>query len=373
MKKFKIPSYKYPLFKVYCPKNIGKKIENIFNKGEVSEGRFSENFEKKFADFIKIDREKCVLLNSGTSALTLAYRLINLKKGDEVISSPLTCPATNEPLYNSQVKIKFADINRDTGNLDIQSVKKLINKRTKAIVVVHWAGQPLDVKKLKKVIKNKKIKIIEDAAHALGAKLNNKFIGNHGDFVCFSFQAIKHMTTGDGGALICKNEKDARLARKLRWFGVSRNFVGNKWKQDIKISGYKFHLNNVSSMIGLEQLKTIKEKIKIHIRNGKYFDKNISNVKIKLIKRSKNTLSSYWIYSILVDDKERFKNYLKKFGIRSDEVSFRNDTYSIFKKFKTIKLSGMDYFDKYMINIPVGWWLKKKDVSYITKKINEYK
>ena len=371
--KFNIPNFKFPLFKVYCPKNIGKKIERAMQSGEVSEGRYSEEFEEKFSKNFNLNQRKCVLLNSGTSALTLAYRLMNLKKNDEVISSPMTCPATNEPLFNSDIKVKFADIDKDTGNLNLDHVKKLINKKTKAIIVVHWGGQPVDLIGLKKIIKNRDIKIVEDAAHALGAKLNNKYIGHHSDFVCFSFQAIKHMTTGDGGMLVCKNLSDANLARKLRWFGISRDYIGNKWKQDIKVSGYKFHLNNLASLIGIEQLKTINDKIDIHKYNGKYLDKNIKNEKIKLIKRLKNSESSYWIYSILVDNKNNFKKYINSKGIRCDEVSFRNDRYTIFKKYKVSPLPGTDYFDKHMVNIPVGWWINKKQISYITKKINEYK
>ena len=370
--KFEIPNFKFPLFKIYCPKNIGNKIEKAMKNGEVTEGRFSEDLEKKFSKTFNLNSKKCVLLNSGTSALTLAYRIMNLKKDDEVISSPMTCPATNEPLFNSNVKVKFADIDRYTGNLDLKHVKKLINKKTRAIIVVHWGGQPADLNGLKKIIKNKNIKIIEDAAHALGAKLNEKYIGYHSDFVCFSFQAIKHMTTGDGGMLICKKLRDASLARKLRWFGISRNYTGNKWKQDIKVSGYKFHLNNLASIIGIEQLKTIKNKIKIHKFNGEYLDKNIKNKKIQLIKRLKNSQSAYWIYSILVDNKQKFKKFINKKGIRCDEVSFRNDRYSIFKKYKVSPLPGTDYFDKHMVNIPVGWWINKKQIKYITKKINEY-
>ncbi len=371
--KFKIPNFKYPLFKVHCPKNIGKKIEKAMKNGEVAEGKFSEQFEIKFSKTFNLNPKKSVLLNSGTSALTLAYRLMNLKKDDEVISSPMTCPATNEPLYNSEVKVKFADIDKHTGNLCLEHVKKMITKKTKAIIVVHWGGQPADINGLRKIIKNRDIKIVEDAAHALGAKHNGKYIGHHGDFVCFSFQAIKHMTTGDGGMLVCKNIKYANLARKLRWFGISRDYIGNKWKQDIKISGYKFHLNNLASIIGIEQLKTIKNKINRHKLNGKYLDQNIKNQKIRLINRLKNTESTYWIYSILVDNKNKFKKFINNKGIRCDEVSFRNDKYTIFKKYKKTSLPGTDYFDKHMVNIPVGWWINKKQIKYIAERINEYK
>lgn len=358
------------LLKPHYPKGIGSKIENLFKIGEITEGRFSEKFEKKIANYI--GNKNSVLVNSGTSALTLAYRLLDLKKNDEVITTPFTCMATNEPLYNDKIKFKFCDIDSSTGNACIKSILKLITKKTKAIIVTHWAGNPFDVDELKKNLFPRKIKIIEDAAHALGAKLNGKKIGNHGDFICFSFQAIKHITTGDGGLLVCKKRSDAKKAKLLRWFGLDRKFKKNKWLQDIKYSGYKFHLNNIGGVIGLEQTKYLNIIIKKHVKNGKYYDKNIINPKLRLLLRNSKIESSYWLYSLLVDDKNKFKKYLKKNKIECDEISFRNDRYSIFKKYKNYQSPGLDDFDKHMVNIPVGWWISYKDTQRIVKIINEY-
>lgn len=358
------------LLKPHFPNNVGKMIEVIFKKGEVTEGYYSEKFENLLSKYI--NNKNCVLLNSGTSALTLAYRLLNLKKNDEVITTPFTCMATNEALFNEKIKFRFCDIDQYTGNACLQSIKNLINTRTKAIVVVHWGGQPVDINKLKKIIKGKKIKIIEDAAHALGAELDKKKIGCHGDFICFSFQAVKHITTGDGGLLVCKKTSDAKKAKLLRWFGLNRNYKGNKWLQDIKYSGYKFHLNNIASRIGCAQMKYLNKIINAHRKNGKFYDDNINNNKIIKIKRIPNAISSYWLYSILVDNKKKFKKYLLKNSIACDEISFRNDRYSIFKKFRRKNLVGVNYFSKHMVNIPVGWWLKKKQIIRIVKIINNY-
>ena len=224
------------LLKPHFPNNVGKMIEVIFKKGEVTEGHYSEKFENLLSKYI--NNKNCVLLNSGTSALTLAYRLLNLKKNDEVITTPFTCMATNEALFNEKIKFRFCDIDQYTGNACLQSIKKLINTRTKAIVVVHWGGQPVDINKLKKIIKGKKIKIIEDAAHALGAELDKKKIGCHGDFICFSFQAVKHSTTGDGGLLVCKKTSDAKKAKLLNGKTISVNFDPwneKKFQKNIKI------------------------------------------------------------------------------------------------------------------------------------------
>ena len=120
-------------------------------------------------------------------------------------------------------------------------------------------------------------------------------------------------------------------------------------------------------------MKYINKIIRKHIINGKYYDKNINNPKIKLFDRNKKIESSYWLYSLLVDNKKEFKKYLKRFKIESDEISFRNDRYSIFKKYKNPASPGLEYFSKHMINIPVGWWLSTKDIKKIVKIVNKYK
>ena len=258
-----------PLFKVHTPKNIGKKIDAIFKTGTITEGKETKKLEKKFSNFLK--NKNCVLVNSGTSALTLAYRLVGIKKGDEVIVSPLTCMATNQPLEIIGAKLIFVDVNKDDGNVNIEDLKSKITKKTRAISLVHWAGNPFDIDEVNKIAKHKNIKIIEDAAHAIGAKYKGKLIGNHGNFVIYSFQAIKHFSTGDGGLLVCPTHKIAERARKLRWFGLDRDFKGNKWSQDIYESGYKFHMNNISATIGLSQFNSLKKIISQHQFNSFFF------------------------------------------------------------------------------------------------------
>ncbi len=359
---------KIPLFKIRKTTGISKKIESVFRTGEITEGKYSKIFEDKLCNYFQ--NKNCVLVNSATSALTLAYRLIGLKKNDEVLVTPLTCMATNQPLENIGVKLKFVDIDKNTGNISLKDLRRKITKKTKAISFVHWAGNPVNLYELKKITDEYKVPIIEDAAHAFGATLRNKKIGNFKNYTVFSFQAIKHLTTVDGGMLICPTSRVAKRARKLRWFGLNRNFKGNKWKQDIKESGYKFHMNNISAVIGIEQLKQIDKILDKHRNNAQLYNQSINNKKIKLLKFNKN--SSFWIFSLLVDNKNRFKKYLNNHNILSDEVHIRNDKYSIFKKFYNPNLQNMNYFEKHMMNIPVGWWLNKKDVNHIIKVINNY-
>ena len=361
-----------PLFKVHVPPNIGIAIQNVFEEGVVTEGNYSDKFENEFSDLVS--NKYSSLLNSGTSALTLAYRMSDVGPDTEIITTPMTCMATNEPAHIMGSKIVFADIDPETGNIDPVSVKRLLTKKTRAVVGVHWAGQPYDIDAVNTIVKDysEKIKTIEDAAHALGANYNGRPIGSHSDYVCFSFQAIKHLTTVDGGAICSLTKEDDNRIKKLRWFGLDRKYQGSKWEQDIVESGYKFHMNNVNASIGLEQMKYIDNIIKAHKKNGKLFDENIDNPKIKKLRRDTKSESSTWIYTLLVEDRNKFKDYLQSNGISADVVHVRNDKYTVFKDFKRDDLPGADYFCSRMINIPVGWWLSNSDIEKIISVVNDY-
>jgi len=360
-----------PLFKVHTPKNIGNKLQEVFDSGMITEGKYSDQFEKEFGEFVENDN--CSLVNSCTSALTLAYKLSGVGPGDEVISTPMTCMATNEPIDTLGAKIVWADIDPKTGNLDPESVKSKISRNTKAIVGVHWAGQPFEIDQIKEIAKQNDIKVIEDAAHALGASFRGSPIGTHSDYVCFSFQAIKHLTTVDGGAILSRSKEDDIRIKKLRWFGLDRKFKGSKWEQDILESGFKFHMNNINASIGIEQMKHIDGIIKAHKRNHRFFQDNINNKKITKMAENGYSESSCWIYTVLTDDRERLQEYLNNNGISSDPVHVRNDNYSAFKEYKSSEpLPGADEFCSKHLNIPVGWWLSSKDREHIVDVVNGY-
>jgi len=365
-----------PLMKVHTPPNIGEALQKVFDSGFVTEGEYADRFEAEFGKYI--GNENVRLVNSCTSALTLAGHMCDIKPGDEVISTAMTCMATNEPFYNFGAKLVFADIDPMTGNIDVKDIEKKITDKTKAIIMVHWAGQPCDLDAINELAKKYGIKTIEDAAHALRSTYKGVRIGNHSDYVCFSFQAVKHLTTVDGGAIACKTKEDAERIRKLRWFGLDRHFKApagqppaSRWEQDITEVGYKFHMNNVNAAIGLENLKHVDFVIDGHVNNGKYFDEHINNPHVIIPNRVKDGASSYWLYSVLVEDKQKFKDYLEANGIASDVAHVRNDEYSCFEEFR-LPLPGLDEFSRKMLNIPCGWWLSEEDRDKIVKVVNKY-
>jgi dTDP-4-amino-4,6-dideoxygalactose transaminase len=333
-----------PLMKVHLPPNVGEIVNKVVETGFVTEGEFSDEFERLFGEYINNPNVR--LVNSCTSALALAAHMCDLQPGDEVITTAMTCMATNEPFHNIGAKLIFADIESDTGNIDVNDIERKITKKTKAIVMVHWAGQPCNIDAINTLAAKHGIKTIEDAAHAVRSTYKDKRIGSHSDYVCFSFQAVKHLTTIDGGAIACKTFEDAE-------------------------AGFKYHMNNVNAAIGIEQMKYIDTLIDAHIENGKYYDENIKNSNVRIPRRIEDGSSSYWIYSVFVDDKVKFKNYLAQHGIAADVAHVRNDEYSCFKEYK-LRQPGLDAFSKQMINIPVGWWLTRGQREYIVNTINAY-
>jgi perosamine synthetase len=364
-----------PLFKVHMPKTTHKKLAETIYSGFIGQGPKVEQFEKRLQTFFK--NKNILTLNSGTSAIQLALRLCNVTHNDEVITTPMTCTATNMVVLAMGAKIVWADVDPITGLIDPVSIEKKITKKTKAIIIVHFGGIPCKIDEINKIAKKYNVKVIEDAAHALGSKYKNKLIGNHSDFVTFSLQAIKHITTGDGGLLICKNHKDYQRGKLLRWYGIDRDEKKRKdfrCENNILEYGYKFHMNDICATIGLEQMKYIKKIINKHINNSKYYDKKLMNLEnIKLIPKNKNIISSSWIYTLHIqNNRDYFIKWMAKNGIVASRVHERNDIHDAFITSRT-KLKNLDRFNSTQVSIPVGWWLTNNQLKYIVKKIKDYK
>ena len=371
------------LHKVFTPcrrgqLNISNSISNSIKHGWVAEGPRTKLFEQKMAKYL--GNPYSVAVNSCTSALTLALRLAGVGPGDYVISTPMTCMATNEPIDTLGANIIWADVSFFTGNIDPISIKARIKeakkegKKIKAIMVVHWGGYPCDMSEINFISNTMGIPVIEDCAHALGSTYGSRKIGRVSDFCCFSFQAIKHIHTGDGGLLTCRNKIDYERAKKLRWFGIDRenrktnNLGYADW--DVEESGYKFHMNDIAANIGLENIEHLDWIIETRRKIASYYKKHINNKKVQILAESKRRESSYFLFTILVEDQVGFINYMKEKGIECGIVHSRNDQNKVFEKFERT-LPGVSAFCSKMVCIPIGQWAFNSK-EYITRTINEY-
>jgi len=369
-----------PLFKVYMSKNAKHSVSTVLDSGYIGQGPKVDEFENKLKDVFKSDY--VATTNSATSAEHLAMNLLKKPHGkwtgmsedDEILTTPLTCTATNWPIVSNGFKIKWVDVDPTTLNMDLDDLARKITKKTKAIMVVHWGGYPVDLDRLKEIQDSTfkkfgfKPAVIEDCAHAFGSKFKGQPIGSHGNICTFSFQAIKHLTSVDGGALILPYLELYNRAKLLRWYGIDResNRKDFRCEADIPEVGFKFHMNDVNATIGLENLKDVqKEVIDKHISNGKYYDKELQGVDgVTLLDRDTRMESTYWIYSMLVERKQDFMDKMKECGIMVSQVHERNDIHSCVSEYST-HLPSLDKITPKLISIPVGWWVTEEDRKYI--------
>lgn len=355
----------YPYISTKSLRNLNRTIKSRW----VGQGPKVELFEKKFSKKY-LNSNNALATGSGTDALHLSYVLSNIKKDDEVIVPIFTCTATNIPLLYMGAKIVFADINPETMNICTESIKKLITKKTKAIVCVHYGGLPCDMDELKKISKKHSLILIEDVAQAIGAKFKNKNVGTFGNFSTYSFQAIKHITTGDGGMLVTKNKNDYNKAKRIRWFGIDRDkkYKGT-WSNDIYEVGYKYQMTDISATLGLDSLSEVDAIINYRRKLYYRYLENFSKFdQIKVIDdHDTNKFHAAWLITINIENKDYLQKKLNSKNIEANQVHFRNDKYSIFKKFaKNKKFKNMDYLENRYLVLPLHHKLKLSDIDYIS-------
>ena len=370
---------KIPLFKVYMASEVDKPLLDVIHSGWIGEGPKVEEFEAKLKDFF--GNKYLSTVNNGTSALHLAYHMSlysDEPKGYdtcsdyEIISTPITCTATNTPIIANGAKIVWADVDPCTGNIDPQDIENKITKNTKAIVMVHWGGNPCKINEINAIGEKYGIKVVEDAAHAVGMKYDGSRVGNHSDFTAISLQAIKSITSVDGGILMMKNEADYKRACLLRWYGIDRTIregVDLRCELDVAEAGYKFHMNDVTAIIGMTNFAHIDEIVGRQRDNAHFYDQAFSgNDKIIVAPENEKGESSYWLYTLHVNNRDKIMKELNELGIMSSKVHARNDTHSMFASFKA-ELPNAEKFNATHLCIPVGWWVSDEDREYIAESL----
>ncbi len=388
-----------PLFKVFMAPTAKEKVGEVLDSGYIGQGPKVDEFEAQLSQYF--GNKQIVTTNSGTSALHLALHLLKkpfdkivtfqglankkerwpgIQPGDEVLATALTCTATNWPIVANGLKIKWVDIDPTTLNMDLNDLEKKMTSKTKAIIGVHWGGYPLDLYEITKIRERFRLKhgwapsLIEDGAHAIGTKYKGHFLGNHGNFLMNSLQAIKHVTSIDGGLLHCPHHELYERAKLVRWYGIDRNPKGRtdfRCEADISEWGFKFHMNDVCAAVGIENFKHLSKITDIHKSNAAYYDKHLQDVKgVTLLKREDGFESAFWVYSLLVDNREGFYKHMEKCNITVSQVHERNDKHSCMSEFKT-PLPNLDKTIGKVVNIPVGWWVTEEEREYIVDCIKK--
>lgn len=356
-------------------------LKRVMNSGWLTSGKITQIFEKKVSEYLKV--KKVLAVNSCTNGIFATIKAMNLKKGDEVITSPFTFISTINSLYQCGLKIKFADINLTDFNIDIQDLKNKISKKTKCILITHYGGIPCDLDKIYKLC-GKRINVIEDAATALGAEYKKKKIGSFKRSVSvFSLYANKIITTGEGG-LIATNNKD--LAKKIKVL-ISLGIDKSPWrrtneklsyKYDLKNPGYKFNFTDIQASIGISQIrkldKIIKRRIEIRNKYNRYFKNLVQSNLISLYNNCNYKKSAEYIYTILIKN-NRFKRddlirFLKKNKIDSTVHYIPAPYLSFYKSiFSKKKLKNTNQVFKNIISIPFHNKLTNNQIKFVSNKI----
>lgn len=350
-------------------------VKETLSSKYIAQGPKVLEFERRFNNIVLNRKYYSVMMNSTTAALHIAYILSDITEGDEVICPVLTCTATNLPLLYLKAKPVFADIDKNTLSISPEDVERKITQKTKAIICLPYGGYPCEFDKLRQIADKYGLKLICDNAHG-GIKMlyNDKSVYDWCDYTIHSFQAIKILTCGDGGALIVKNEDDEIKAKRLRWFGINKEEKYNgTWNGDITEIGYKYHMNDISATIGIASLLASEHTIAHYRELAKQYMIQLARIGVDVYISNpiKSSIDCPWLLNIKIDNAQKLKQYLRDNGIESDIVHERNDKYTIFGG-KRLDLPNMNSIENKYLALPMNKCINDDVIDYIVDIISKY-
>jgi len=353
-----------------------KSVVKVLRENWISgDGPYVKKFEENFAKFHK--KKYAISVSNGTAALEVALKSLNLKKGSEIIIPAFSIISTALCVVKNNLKPILVDVDLDTWNMNPEEILKKINSKTKAIIITHIYGFPVDMSRVLKIAKRKKIFIIEDAAEVIGQRYKNRLCGSFGDVSTFSFYANKHITTGEGGMILTNSKTIFDKSKSLRnlCFGSGNNRFNH---EDI---GWNYRLSSLQAAMGISQLKKINYLVKRKREIGKLYYSYLKHNKfIKIqdqsIKYAKNI---YWVFGVLIKPNKKFDRDLIVKKLLKKNIQTRNFFYpmhkqNIFKRlkiFKTkIKLPNSEFLSRNGFYLPSGLGITNKEIIYTCKVLN---
>lgn len=360
-----IPIY-YPRLKGNELKYLSKCITDNWIS---SNGLFVKNFEHKFSEINH--KRKSLAVSSGTTALHLALVSLGVKKGDEVIVPNLTFAAVINSVLYVGAKPVIVDVDKEKWTIDPIEIKKNISKKTKAIIAVHFLGNPCDLKKIQNICLSKKIYLIEDCAESIGSKYSRKKVGYYGDCSTFSFFGNKTITTGEGGMITFKDNEIYKKANLLRDHGMSK--TKKYYHEEI---GFNYRMTNMQAAIGLAQLerfeKIIKEKINIFKKYKKFLGKHKS---VSFQKTEKKSLNTYWLIGIKFKNIKisisELQNKMLSNGIETRNFFYPLSSQKIYSKFSKSRTSSTEEIFKNSVMLPSFPGIKTSEIKLISRIIKD--
>jgi len=364
----------------YLDKEDINAVKEILENSWLTTGPKVEEFENAIKSYLNC--KTCTVVSNGSAALDLAINSLNLKPNSEIITTPFTFAATsNSILYNNCIPV-FADINKDTFNLDPEQIKKKITNNTKAILYVDYGGQPCNIDEIREIANKNDLFLIEDAAHAFGAEYKNKKIGTLADLTTFSFHVVKNITTGEGGAITTNNEQLAKTLKMLRNHGIDkeakeRHGPESPWLYDMKVLGRNYRLTDIQCALGLSQIKKnelfIAKRKQLAERYNIIFKEN-SLIKTPFIQD--NIKHAWHLYSILLDEKinrDLFLKNLRKNNIGANLLYLPVYQLSYYKERFNINPKNFPVTEntfKRILSLPLFYNLSEQEQDYVVETVN---
>jgi len=359
-----------PLFMPHVPRGAVERVTRTLGTRWIGQGPQVDFFEQQMSKRF-FAGNSALAVGSGTDALHLSYLLAGLKSGDEVLTPVFTCTATNIPLLYLDVKPIFVDVDPKTLNIDVAHARKVATEKTKAIICVHYAGLPCDMDEIHQLGRDLGVPVIEDAAHAVGASYKGSPVGSLSDFTMFSFQAIKHITTGDGGMLTFKDPELLGLAQSLRWFGIDRTKKQmGIWENDITEVGYKYQMTDIGAAMGLAALDEWETTFALRQSLLNRYVENLmsfSDLRILAAPQSDREHAA-WLFTVSVNRRRDLQRKLADNLIESNQVHYRNDRYSIFGQ-RRDDLPNMDAIEDHYLCLPLHTQMNLADVDRVCSVI----
>ena len=388
-----------PLFKVFMADTAANAAADVLESGFIGQGPKVDEFEDKLSRYFRVPQRNLLTFNAATNAEHLAYHLLKkpftfnipfeegsiqiewpgIQDGDEVLTTALTCTATNWTILANGINLKWVDIDPTTMNMCLEDLEAKLSEKTKIVTVVHWGGYPVDLVKLEEIRTRFRKKygfefmIIDDAAHSFGSRLDGKPIGHFDTISTFSLQAIKHITSVDGGFWISPYHELNERGRLTRWYGIDREGprADFRCESDIPEWGFKFHMNDLCASIGMENLKHANTIVGAHRANGVYYNDALKDTSgVTLLENDPRKESAYWLYTMRVENRDGFMKYMLENGVATSRVHERNDKHSCVSEFKA-ELPNVDLVTQDMISIPVGWWVTEESRQHIVDLIKK--
>ena len=371
---------KIRLFKPTLGREELKSVDKVFKRSWIGQGNEVLKFEKKFKK--KFKSKFCLAFNSCSAALHLSLDSFNFKRGSKVMVNNLTFAASVQCILHCNLEPVLIDCSEKTLGFDLEDAKKKYSSDVVAIIVVHYGGYPSKIDEIIKFAKSKKLKVIEDCAHAQGTKYKNKFLGSWGDIGCFSFEEKKGITTGDGGMLLTNDKKIYDEIKLKRWLGINKSTISrnknylnpklkNHWYYEVIRLGFKFHMNDMAAAIGLAQFKKIDLFKKKKINLIKNYNKNLKYNSYLRPLLPFNKECAYWLFGIRHPNRDKLISFLKKNNIECGVHFLPMSMQPLFKKYRN-KLSKSEKIWQEIITLPLHYDISNKELLHICNKINNF-